>query len=216
MAWARWVQAVGVLGGTVLLHEGAHAVAARRAGGVVREVGVGFGPVVARGRIRDVDVTLRPMPFGGFAVIDIERLPLDRRAGVLLAGPLANIGAGLLLRLAARALAGGRPCTGALPGQTRPVEVGGLLAALMMLTRAAGAGPGALVRAAGDINLGVGLANLLPVLPLDGGHLAVARLEAAGASRATVRAFKQITAALFAWFVARVLATDLERLRAAR
>jgi membrane-associated protease RseP (regulator of RpoE activity) len=207
---------VAVLGGTVLLHEVAHAVAARRAGGVVREVGVGFGPVVARGRLRGVDVTLRPIPVGGFAAIDIERLPPDRRAGVLLAGPLANIGAGILLRLMARALAGGRTSPGALPGQTRPVEVGGIVAALMMLTRAAGAGPGALVRAAGDINLGVGFANLLPVLPLDGGHLAAARLEATGASRATVLAFKQITAALFAWFVARVLAADLERLRAAR
>jgi membrane-associated protease RseP (regulator of RpoE activity) len=207
---------VGVLGGTVLLHEVAHAVAARRAGGVVREVGVGFGPVVARGRVRGVEVTLRPIPVGGFAAIDIEQLPPERRAGVLLAGPLANIGAGLLLRLAARAVGGGRVSLSALPGQTRPVEVGGLLAAFLMLARAAGAGPGALVRAAGDVNLGVGLANLLPVLPLDGGHLAAARLEASGASRATVLAFKQITAALFAWFVARVLVADLERLRAAR
>jgi len=215
VAWIRWAQALGVMGGTVLLHEVAHAVAARRTGGTVREVGIGFGPVVARGRVGGVDVTLRPIPIGGFAAIDIERLPPNRRAVVLLAGPLANIGAGLLLREMARPLTreGSPPALGALPGQTRPIEVGGLPSALVMLIRAAGAGPRALARAAGDINLGVGLANLLPVLPLDGGHLAAAQLEAAGASRAVVTAFKQITAGLFAWFVTRVLAADLARLR---
>jgi membrane-associated protease RseP (regulator of RpoE activity) len=215
VSWTRWTPAVAVIGGTVVLHEVAHAVAARWAGGAVREVGVGFGPVLARRRIRGVDVTLRPIPLGGFAAIDVERLPPRRRVPVLLAGPLANIAAGLVLRrLAGRP---GRPGFGgaaaALPGQTRPVEVGGLLAAMVMLTRAAAAGPRSLVRAAGDVNLGVGLANLLPVLPLDGGHLAAAQLEAAGASRAVVLAFKQITAALFAWFVSRVLASDLDRLR---
>ena len=215
MAWTRWAQALGVLGGTVLLHEVAHAVAARRAGAVVREVGIGLGPVLARRRVAGVDVTLRPIPIGGFAAIDIERLPPDRRAAVLLAGPLANIGVGLLLRALARPLPRDRahPDSAALPGQTRAVEVGGLLSALVMLRRAAAAGPRALVRTAGDINLGVGLANLLPVLPLDGGHLAAAQLEAAGASRAAVLAFKQITAGLFAWFVTRVLAADLVRLR---
>jgi len=215
MSWTRWAQALGVIGGTVLLHEVAHAVAARRAGGVVREVGVGFGPVVARCRIRGVDVTLRPVPIGGFAAIDVEKLPPRRRATVLLAGPLANIAAGLLLRQMAGFPAGGRSGPGpvGLPGQTRPVEVGGLLAAMVMLRRAAAAGPRSLVRTAGDINLSVGLANLLPIVPLDGGHLVAAQLEAAGASRAAVFAFKQITAGLFAWLVSRVLVSDLVRLR---
>ncbi len=208
MVWKHWAQAFGVIGGTVLLHEVAHAVAARRAGGDVREVGIGFGPPLARGRVGGIAVTLRPIPIGGFASIDIERLPPDRRTSVLLAGPLANIAAGLVLRRL-----GGATSPTVLPGQTRPVEVGGLLAALTMLTRAAARGSRSLARTAGDVNLSIGLANLLPILPLDGGHLAAARLEAAGAERSVVLAFKQITAGLFLWLALRVLFADLARLR---
>ncbi|MGQ0567946.1 MAG: site-2 protease family protein [Armatimonadota bacterium] len=208
MSWRRWAEATGVLAGTVMLHEVAHAIAARRAGGMVREVGIGFGPVLARGRIGGIDVTVRPIPFGGFAAIDIEQLPPARRVPVLLAGPLANIAVGVLLRTLARPE---QPVT--LPGQKRRVEVGGLLAALTMLMQASAAGPRTLARAAGDINLSIGMANLLPVLPLDGGHLATAQLEAAGASRSTLAAFRQITAGLFLWVAIRVLLADLARLR---
>jgi membrane-associated protease RseP (regulator of RpoE activity) len=208
MKWQRWVQAIGVLGGTVLLHEVAHAVAARWAGGVVREVGVGFGPVLARREIVGIPVTIRPVPVGGFAAIDIDELPLSRRVPVLLAGPLANIAVGMLLRRLFRP----RHPVG-LPHQKGRIEIGGLLSALAMLTQAADLGPATLVRAAGDINLSVGLANLLPVLPLDGGHLVSAQLEAAGASRSTILTFRQVTAGLFLWFALRVLFADLARLR---
>ena len=204
----RWVQALGVIGGTVLLHEVAHAVAARRAGGEVKEVGIGFGPPLMRGRVGGVTVTLRPIPLGGFAAIDVEKLPPARRLPVLLAGPLANIVAGLVLRQVAQSH---EPIL--LPGQTQRVEVGGLLSALHMLTRAAAAGPRTLLRTAGDINLSVGLANLLPMLPLDGGHVAAAHLEAAGAKRSIIVGFRQITAGIFLWFALRVLLADLGRLR---
>lgn len=208
MSWTRTLQAIGVLGGTVLLHEVAHAVVARRVGGDVREVGIGFGPVLVRRRVAGVDVTLRPIPFGGFAAIAIDRLPPAKRVPVLLAGPAANIAAGLLLR----ALAGPQRAVG-LPGQKSRLEVGGLLSAIAMLRRAGDLGPGALARAAADVNLSVGVANLIPVLPLDGGHLAAAQLEAAGAGRSTVAAFRQITAGLFLWVAIRVLLSDLVRLR---
>lgn len=208
MLWKRLAQAVGILGGTVLIHEVAHAIAARRLGGTVREVAVGFGPVLHRLQVRGVDVTIRPIPFGGFAAIDIGRLPPARRAPVLLAGPAANILLGLLLRTVARPHA---PV--ALPGQTRPVEVGGMLAAMAMLMRASDGGAAVLARAAGDVNLSVGLANLLPAIPLDGGHLAALQMEAAGASRGAVAAFRQITAAIFFWMAIRVLLGDLVRLR---
>ncbi|MGH2403608.1 MAG: site-2 protease family protein [bacterium] len=204
----HWAQAVGVIGGTVVLHEMAHALAARRAGGDVKEIGIGFGPPLAKARWGATLVTLRPFPIGGFAAIDVDRLPPGRRTPVLLAGPLANILAGLILRQL-----GGASGPAVLPGQTRPVEVGGLVAALTMLVRAAGGGTRALVRTAGDVNVSIGLANLLPILPLDGGHLAAARLEAAGADSSVVAAFKQITAGFFVWLALRVLFADLARLR---
>jgi membrane-associated protease RseP (regulator of RpoE activity) len=208
MIWKHWAQAFGVIGGTVLLHEMAHVLAARRAGGTVREIGIGFGPPVARAQWGETAVTLRPIPLGGFAAIDVERLPPGRRTSILVAGPLANILAGLVLRWF-----GGATGPAMLPGQRRSVEVGGLLAALTMLVRAAAGGSRSLVRTAGDINLSIGLANLLPVLPLDGGHLAAARLEAAGADQSIVTAFKQVTAGFFVWLALRVLFADLERLR---
>jgi membrane-associated protease RseP (regulator of RpoE activity) len=207
----QWATAFGVLAGTVLVHEIAHAVAARWAGGPVREVAVGFGPILARGRVGDTDVTLRAIPVGGFAAIDVAALPPSKRVQVLLAGPLANIASGLLLRRLA-----GRVEPMALPGQTRGVEVGGFLSALTMLRHASAAGTRTLVRAAGDLNLSVGLANLLPIVPLDGGHIAATRIEAAGAARGTVAAFRQISAAVFVWVALRVLLADLSRLHSNR
>jgi membrane-associated protease RseP (regulator of RpoE activity) len=207
----RWVTAFGVLAGTVLLHEIAHAVATRRAGGQVREVGVGFGPVLARGRVADTNVTLRAIPIGGFAAVDVESLPPSKRIPVLVAGPLANIVTGLILRR----LAGAVEPT-ALPGQTKTVEVGGLLSALTMLRRASAGGTRTLIRAAGDLNFSVGLANLLPIVPLDGGHIAAARFEAAGLRRETVDAFRRVSAAIFLWVALRVLLSDLSRLQSQR
>ncbi|MDR7418444.1 MAG: site-2 protease family protein [Armatimonadota bacterium] len=208
MSARGWAQAIGVLAGTVVIHEIAHAVAARRMGGAVREVGVGFGPVLARRRVRDVDVTFRPIPLGGFAAIDVEKLPPSRRLPVLLAGPLANIAVGAFLRAVARPR---HPVS--LPGQTRAVEVGGAVAAIAMLRQAAAAGPKTLLRAAGDINFSVGLTNLLPVMPLDGGHIAVAKLEAAGADASLVGAFRRVTVGLFLSLALRVLFTDIARLK---
>jgi membrane-associated protease RseP (regulator of RpoE activity) len=203
----RWAQALGVVGATVLLHELAHAVVARGVGGQVREVALGFGPPVARARIGGTLVSLRPLPVGGFAAIEIDRLPPARRIPVLLAGPLANVVAGLVLRAL-----GDRRSPDRLPGQRRAVEVGGLLAALAMLQQAARMGPQALVRTAGVLNLSVGLANLLPVLPLDGGHLALARMEAAGVSPTARRWFRHLTAGLFLGLAARVFVADVARL----
>ena len=216
MGWARWAKAAGIIGGTVMLHELAHALAARRAGGEVCEVGVGFGPALLRRKVGGVDVTLRPLPLGGFAAIDLDHLPPARRIPVLLAGPLANIAAGLMLRRLAGVPA---PAPAALPGQTGPlgqagrIQVGGLLSVLALLTGADNGGPRALAAAAGTLNLSVGISNLLPLVPLDGGHLAVARMEAAGARPSVVSAFRQTSAALFLWFALRVFLSDLARLR---
>lgn len=210
MGWARWARVVGVIGGTVMVHELAHALAARRAGGEVREIGVGFGPTLWRRKIRGVDVTLRPLPLGGFAAIDLDRLPPARRIPVLLAGPLANIAAGLLLRQAARVQA-----PALLPGQTGGIQVGGLLSVLALLTGADAGGPRQLAAAAGTLNLSVGISNLLPLLPLDGGHLAVARMEAAVVRPRAVSLFRGFSAALFGYLAVWALASDLARVRQA-
>lgn len=215
MGWAKWARVAGVIGGTVMLHELAHALAARRAGGEVREVGIGFGPALWRGKVGGVDVTLRPLPFGGFAAIDLDRLPPARRVPVLLAGPLANIAAGLLLRRIARVSApafaehAALPGHAALSGRSGRIQVGGLLSVLALLAGADGGGPRALAAAAGAVNLSVGISNLLPLMPLDGGHLAAARMEATGVRPEAVSLFKGLSAALFAWLAGWALLSDL-------
>ncbi|MDQ7849602.1 MAG: site-2 protease family protein [Armatimonadota bacterium] len=209
--WRRWVRAIAILGGTVLAHELAHAVAAWRVGGRVREIAIGFGPRLLARRVRETTVSLRPLLVGGFAAIDVEALSLERRVPVLLAGPLANVLLGLWLlprdpALRAVAVA----VTGHGPAPSR-VQISGVVGAMAMLLRAAH--PLALRHLAGQINLSVGLANLLPLLPLDGGHLALAKMEAKGVPAAGRNFYRYASALVFLWFLLQVLAGDLRRLR---
>jgi len=95
--WGRWLRALAVLSGTVLIHELAHALVAWRVGGRVQEIAVGFGPRLLARRINGTTLSLRPLLVGGFAAIDVEDLPPERRVPVLLAGPFANLLLGLLL-----------------------------------------------------------------------------------------------------------------------
>lgn len=209
--WRRVLTAAGVIGATVALHEGAHAVTAVRAGGKVKEIGVGFGPPLARTRIRtkagEIPVVIRALPFGGYAAIDVDEIAPDRRIPLLLAGPLANIAVGLPLMLAVR----GEPVM-PLDGDRR-VGVAGFIGTVSALLRAAGRGPAAVLQLAGAINVGLGIMNLLPVYPLDGGHLAMAYMEKRGVPKAARLAFARLTSAIFLWLVQAALTADLRRLR---
>jgi membrane-associated protease RseP (regulator of RpoE activity) len=69
---------------------------------------------------------------------------------------------------------------------------------------------------AAQINLSVGLANLLPLMPLDGGHLALASMEAKGVPAARRDLYRHTTALLFFWLLVQVLISDLRRLKAPR
>lgn len=208
-----WLRALGVLSATVLVHEAAHAVAARRAGGRVQEVGIGFGPRLLAREVDGTTISLRPFLVGGFAAIDIERLPPRRRIPVLLAGPLANLLLGLLLlprRISPevrRAMAVERRPVGARGPR---VQLAGIVGALGLLLRAGT--PESLRVLAAQINLSVGLANLLPLAPLDGGHLALAQMEARGVPEAGRHLFRHTTAVLFFWLLLHIFLNDLRRL----
>lgn len=205
--WLAWLKALGVLSGTVMVHELAHALVARRVGGKVQEVGIGFGPRLLSHRAGETTLSLRPFLIGGFAAIDVEQLPPARRIPVLLAGPLANLIAGLLLlprRIAPEAL------SAIISPQGPRVQLAGVVGALSMLVRSGNLS--ALRFLAAQINLSVGLANLLPLMPLDGGHLALAKMEQRGVSQSGRDLFKHTTALLFLWLVLQVLFADLRRL----
>jgi len=204
--WRRLLTAVGVIGATVAIHEGAHAVMAVRSGGKVKEIGVGFGPALARTRLGGIPVVLRAHPQGGYAAIDLEALPAHRRFPLLLAGPLANIAVG------AQLLAWTRNQPAVLIGDGKPVGFTGFLGTMSALMDAATQGPGAVARLAGAVNLGVGLMNLLPIYPLDGGHIAMSAMEARGVSLRARTAFARLTAAIFLLIAQIAMLGDIRRL----
>jgi membrane-associated protease RseP (regulator of RpoE activity) len=217
--WTRWLRGIGILAGTVLVHELAHTVAALRVGAPVKEVAVGFGPRLFSRQVNGTTVSLRPILLGGFAAIDMEALPPERRAPVLLAGPFANLLVGLLLMPRRVTMVDptaqppdGLPPDGAAPALPAPkVQISGVLGALAMLARVRDGG--ALRSIAGQINLSVGLTNLLPLMPLDGGHLALAKMESRGVGAAGRDLFRHTTALLFLWLLLQVIAGDVRRLR---
>lgn len=209
--WKRLLTALGVIGATVAVHEAAHAVAAARSGGTVKEVGVGFGPALLRTKVGTLPLVVRAFPLGGYAAVDVETIPPRRRVGLLLAGPLANLALGVALLYAFR-----RSPIVTLGDEGRPIGLAGFLGTFSALFQAADRGPGAVGRLAGAINVGLGLMNLMPVYPLDGGHIVTSLLEARGASPRTRAAFVGATAVVFALLVQSAMMADLRRLARVR
>lgn len=125
LAW--WLPAVpvvlAVLTALVLLHEGGHLVAARRAGMHATEFFAGFGPVVIAWRTASgLRVGLKAIPAGGYVkvvgmtgreVVDpalesrtFRAASRRRRLAVVAAGPLVNIAFGFVLLLGAAVVEG--------------------------------------------------------------------------------------------------------------
>ncbi len=204
--WRKIATAIGIIGATVGVHEVAHALVAARNGGVVREVGIGFGPPLFRTRVRSIPVTVRALPLGGYAAVDVEHLPPRQRIQMLLAGPLTNIAVGLPL------LVGLRRHPSVTLGRGPGVGLAGFVGTVAALIRAAEQGPGAVARLAGSVNVGLGVMNLLPVYPLDGGHVVMNVMEAQGLSAQARTAFAGITAAAFLWLVQSAVLGDLQQL----
>lgn len=209
--WKRLLTAFGVIGATVAVHEAAHAVAAARAGGKVKEIGVGFGPALFRRKIRNLPLVVRAFPLGGYASVDVEEIPPRRRIGMLLAGPLTNIALGVPLLYFLR-----RHPAVTLGDEGRAVGLTGFLGTFSALFEASDRGAGAVGRLAGAINVGLGVMNLMPVFPLDGGHIVSSLLEAGGASARTRAAFVRVTAVAFALLVQTAMMADLRRLMGSR
>ncbi len=188
------------------LHEAAHAVAAARAGAKVKEIGIGFGPPLFRLRVRGLPLVVRMLPVGGYAAVDQEQIPPHRRIPMLLAGPLANIAAGLPLMAVFRRYPVEMPAGG------RRVGMAGFAGTLAALVRAAAQGPGSVARLAGSLNVGLGLANLLPIYPLDGGHVVMSVMEKRGVPPQTRSRFARLTAAAFLMLARAAMLGDLRRL----
>ncbi|OFX14641.1 MAG: hypothetical protein A2V59_03405 [Armatimonadetes bacterium RBG_19FT_COMBO_69_19] len=209
--WRRVLTAIGIVGATVAVHEAAHAVAAVRGGGTVKEIGVGLGPALFRTKVRRLPIVVRAFPLGGYAAVDVEQIPPHRRIGMLLAGPLTNILLGAPLLYALR-----RHPTVMLGDEGKAVGLTGFLGTFSALFQAADQGAGSLGRLAGGINVGLGVMNLMPIYPLDGGHIVASLMEARGASPRARSTFMRLTAVAFALLVQSAMMADLRRLAASR
>lgn len=219
----------------VLLHEGGHLFAARRAGVHATEFFAGFGPVVLAWRTRTgLRVGLKAIPAGGYVKVvgmtskeDVGDVPeartyraasRGRRLAVVAAGPAVNLAFGLLLLVVA---AVGDPAPGADRDPVTAARAGWASTSLVTTGTLGGVGQlvgdldgyvatfgdpagradeaptrflspvgvaqisddvadrggWTVVRLVAIVSVGLGVMNLLPLPPLDGGHALVVGLE---------------------------------------
>lgn len=202
------VAAVAGLTLMVILHELGHLLAARALGVRVEEFTVGQGPSLLRARLGGTLFSLRLLtPFGGAVKLAGIHDPEEtgafaaravwRRASIILAGPAVNLLLALLFLWISFALE--LPPLPAFEAALRDaVEMtallGGFAGDLLTGEGFFGPVPGLLEDAVGAdggswstgrwlrllalIGLYLGLFNLLPILPLDGGRLALLAAEA--------------------------------------
>lgn len=198
--------AAGVIWATVMLHELGHAAATAALGGKIDELSFGFGPEIVRWGTKPT-VHLRAIPLGGYAKVDLETLVPRDRIKVFLAGPLLNVAAGLLILRVA-----GRPPRALAPvGRRRGLQVSGAIGALRMVRQAARHSPRAVAAIAGAINVSLGLANLLPLYPLDGGMVTTTLLEERNVPERQRSTFRKVTAGIMGLIVLGALVTDVRR-----
>lgn len=189
----RLVWAVaGALVVALAVHEAGHVFVALRAGVRVRELFVGLGPVLAKGRVRGLVVSLRLFPVGAAVDIDDDgfaALPLRVRLFLQAAGPLANLGAGFLALFAVglvwsrnlpvfKALAASvwfafaaLGLLGAALFQPGAVRLVGPVGMFRLVAGQAAPGADGFLLLFAALSFGVGLFNLLPLFPLDGGRI---------------------------------------------
>lgn len=204
---------IGLLTFIVIVHELAHALAARALGVEVHEFGIFFPPrLVTLGHVRGVAVTLNWIPLGGFTRLVGEKeeagphsfkaASLSRRLIILGAGPVSNLVLAYLLFLALALTSANYPAIDApqrafdlllatigsvfaafaaipaalLSDPTNPPVIG-LPGVVALSGQAAELGARYFIAFVGIISTSVGLLNLLPLPPLDGGGMLVAVIE---------------------------------------
>lgn len=229
---------LGIIVPSILVHEGGHLVAAKRAGMGPTEFFAGFGPKIFSWRGRDgVEYGLKAIPAGGYVKIPgmtptekVDGTPEDRtyraatrprRLAVVLAGVAVNAIVGVTLLAATEhaeptyrdnptvveaftdgARSGWAVTTGTVTGlgslvgdlpayldavvnagdkdaPEPPARFLSPIGASNLTEDAAAAGWVTVVRFAAIINLSLAVFNLLPFLPLDGGHAVVVAAEGA-------------------------------------
>jgi membrane-associated protease RseP (regulator of RpoE activity) len=181
---------IGLLLVVLAMHEAGHLIVGVRAGIVAQEYVVGSGPVVFRGRTGRTEVVVKAVPLTGFvrwADLDTYMaLPIRVRAGIQAAGPFVNVTAGMVGMYAALLAAGTSPGVAAAEAIRLTAGFPTWIGEVLFTGRtsmwsgfgvlAAGPVSGALMFFA-LIHLAMGVLNLLPIPPMDGGKLALGVYE---------------------------------------
>jgi len=172
----------------IAFHELGHAAAARGLGYRVRAISLGAGPLLYRPRIRGVRLEVRPLPVIGYT--EIRHGKLSRRPVVSLqeltiscAGPLFSLFLGVILLAGYLIAHRGRFAASDLdaPGDLR--NCSGILCLFFGGWRCFRDSPSAAVLYSATFSLTLGLTNLLPIPPLDGGYMALELVQVVSGKR---------------------------------
>lgn len=191
-----------ILGLLILVHELGHLLASWWIGIGVARFSIGFGPVVWSWRRGETEYCISAVPLGGYVLpafeseADFFAIPAWRRIVMWLGGPLANfVFAGLLLAAAALAVDDFslyrvlvRPwllvaeqswqIVSMLPMIfLHPSQLSGVVGIVAVGESFVGGGWLRAIQFAVLLNLNLGIFNLLPIAPLDGGKIFCALLE---------------------------------------
>jgi regulator of sigma E protease len=186
----------------ILIHESGHLLAARWSGIPIARFSVGYGPKVWGTKIGETEYWLSLIPCGGYVLPAVEdekefdRLPLGARLGFAVGGPGANIlGAFIFWSLISVLRVGLSPqallilplqhtwqsivqIATSLPmlfGQ--PDRLSGIVGIVTMGGNTVGLDPIRLLQLCAFLNVNLAILNLLPILPLDGGKIAMGILK---------------------------------------
>lgn len=214
----------------IALHEVGHLLVARRLGLAVPEYNVGLGKRLLHRNVRGTEVALRVLPLGGYVVCpELERVHPARRIAVSLAGPAIQlVAAWAVLTLGGHPIAAaqlvwrimwaGFSGMGAVPVAAWHIVTGadrndGMAGPVGIVTQGSHVLQGGWLLGALTLfvllNVGIATLNLLPLPPLDGGHVAMALLRWARVPAAIVTGVQVAVSLVVVALVATIMLGDV-------
>jgi regulator of sigma E protease len=197
-----YLATVFVIGLLIFIHELGHLLAAWAVGIPVARFSIGFGPVLWSWRARGVEYCVSLIPLGGYVMPQFEdeaeffATSVTRRIVLWLGGPVANFVAAGLLCAVLNCSAAGVSARGlfvepwiqvvqmtahflaVLPGIfLHPDQLSGIVGIVAVGKSVMDSGWQSGLQFAVLLNLNLGIFNLLPIAPLDGGKIFCALLE---------------------------------------
>jgi len=197
------IKIIFLLGFLVLIHEGGHFLVAKLCKVKVNEFAIGFGPTIWKKQGKETKYALRLIPLGGFVSMEGEeehsdeegsfsKASIPKRIAIVLAGGLVNIIFGALVYWILASIVLGNICLGfeslinfllSMVESLKMLFTGKVLADQLMgpigiSTVIAGTtGMQDFVYLLSLISVSLGVTNLLPVPPLDGGKVLILIIE---------------------------------------